>query len=114
MGVVYLKEKSRDLLIEIGKRIAMKRNMLGYSQEVLAEKAGISAKTVSSAELGQKALRPENIIALSRALDMDIEYFLTGQYSRSGIFKDVELERLDADQLNALRAIVEAFLSACH
>lgn len=108
-----MKEKNQELLIEIGKRIATKRNLLGYSQEVLAEKAGISAKTVSSAELGQKALRPENIIAVSRALELDIEYLLTGQYAKNNIFKDVELEHLTGEQLNALKTIVEAFLDIC-
>ena len=63
-----MKKESQNLLIEMGKRIVAKRNELGLSQETLAELAGISPKTISSAELGQKALRPENLIAVSRAL----------------------------------------------
>lgn len=108
-----MKKGDQKLMAEMGKRIALKRNEMGLSQEILAELAGISPKTVSSAELGQKALRPENIIGVSHALGMDIEYLLTGWYSRSSIFDDSKLEMLSGDQRNALKAIVDAFLSVC-
>ena len=106
-----MKKESQNLLIEMGKRIVAKRNELGLSQETLAELAGISPKTISSAELGQKALRPENIIAVSHALGLDVEYLLTGQYSRRSIFEDSKFEHLDTEKLNALQAIIVAFLS---
>lgn len=108
-----MKKDSQSLLVEMGQRIVAKRNEMGLSQEVLAELAGISPKTVSSAELGQKALRPENMIAISRALGLDIEYLLTGHYSSSSIFESSRFEHLTAEQLNALNDIVEAFLSVC-
>ena len=108
-----MKKDSQDFLIEMGRRILARRNEMGLSQEILAELAGISPKTVSSAELGQKALRPENIIAVSRALDMDIEYLLTGHYSKNSIFADSKFEKLDAEKLDALKAIIDAFLSVC-
>ena len=50
-------ENRQELLLGIGKRIVEKRLQLGWSQEALAELAGISQKTVSTAEQGQKALR---------------------------------------------------------
>ena len=108
-----MKKESQNLLTEMGKRIVAKRNELGLSQETLAELAGISPKTISSAELGQKALRPENIIAVSHALGLDVEYLLTGQYSRRSIFEDSKFEHLDTEKLNALKAIIDAFLSVC-
>lgn len=108
-----MKKDSQGLLWDIGRRIVMKRNELGLSQEVLAELAGISPKTVSSAELGQKALRPENIIAISRALNLDIEYLLTGQHSVCSIFDSSRFEHLSTEQLNALKTMVDAFLSVC-
>ena len=51
-----------DLLKQVGYRILSRRKQLRMTQEELAEKAGITPQTVSSAELGKKALRPENII----------------------------------------------------
>ena len=53
-----------DLLNQIGSRILSRRKQLRMTQEELAEKAGITPQTVSSAELGKKALRPENIIRI--------------------------------------------------
>ena len=108
-----MKKESQTLLIEMGRRIVTKRSELGLSQETLAELAGISPKTISSAELGQKALRPENIIAVSRALGLDVEYLLTGQYSRRSFFEDSIFEHLVAEKLNALKTIIDAFLSVC-
>ena len=55
-----------DLLNQIGSRILSRRKQLRMTQEELAEKAGITPQTVSSAELGKKALRPENISAWCR------------------------------------------------
>ena len=51
------------------------------TQEELAEKAGITPQTVSSAELGKKALRPENIIRVCSALDISTDYLLLGKVS---------------------------------
>lgn len=47
-----------NLLKQIGNRILNRRKQLRLTQEELAEKAGITPQTVSSAELGKKALRP--------------------------------------------------------
>ena len=51
-----------DLLKQIGTRIFNRRKQLRLTQEELAELASITPQTISSAELGKKALRPENII----------------------------------------------------
>ena len=106
-------ENRQELLLGIGKRIVEKRLQLGWSQEILAELAGISQKTVSTAEQGQKALRAENIIAISRALNMDIEFMLTGRHSSASIWEDARLKELNTEQQNALKKIIAAFLSVC-
>ena len=63
-----------DLLQQIGSRILSRRKQLRMTQEELDEKAGITPQTVSSAELGKKALRPENIIRICSALDISTDY----------------------------------------
>lgn len=68
-----------DLLKQIGSRILSRRKQLRMTQEELAEKAGITPQTVSSAELGKKALRPENIIRVCSALDISTDYLLLGE-----------------------------------
>ncbi len=67
-----------DLLRQMGKRIYDRRKQLRMTQEELAEKAGITPQTVSTAELGKKALRPENIIRICSALDISSDYLLMG------------------------------------
>lgn len=58
-----------DLLTQMGKRIYSRRKQLRLNQEQLAERANLTPQTISSAELGQKALRPENIINSNFALE---------------------------------------------
>lgn len=52
----------REILADIGKRLASARKRKGYTQERLAELTGLSIKMISAAENGHKAMRPENII----------------------------------------------------
>ena len=59
-----------ELLAGIGHRISSARKSKKMTQEALAELADISYQTISSAELGKKALRPENIIKISQALQV--------------------------------------------
>lgn len=68
-----------NYLQQIGKRILDWRKQLRITQEELAERAGITPQTISSAELGKKALRPENIIRISSALDISTDYLLLGK-----------------------------------
>lgn len=67
-----------DLLTQIGKRILERRKQLRLTQEELAEKTEVTPQTISTSELGKKALRPENIIRISAALDISTDYLLLG------------------------------------
>lgn len=67
-----------DLLKDMGLRIQELRKQMDMTQEALAECAGMTSQTISTAELGKKALRPENIVKLSRALGVSTDYLLTG------------------------------------
>ena len=67
-----------ELLAGIGHRISSARKSKKMTQEALAELADVSYQTISSAELGKKALRPENIIKISQALLVSTDYLLTG------------------------------------
>ena len=68
-----------NLLQQMGRRVYVCRKQLHLTQEALAEKAGVTPQMISSAELGQKALRPENIIKICRALDISPNYLLLGE-----------------------------------
>ena len=81
------------LLIEMGIRITELRRDMGLTQNELAEKAGMSGQTISTAELGKKALRPENLVKLSRALGVSTDYLLTGR--RNGVDYSTITTRLE-------------------
>ena len=59
-----------EVLAGIGHRISSARKSKKMTQEALAELADVSYQTISSAELRKKALRPENIIKISQALQV--------------------------------------------
>lgn len=67
------------LLIDMGLRIMELRKQQRLTQNELAERAGMNSQTISTAELGKKALRPENIVRLSHALGVSTDYLLTGR-----------------------------------
>lgn len=58
-------------LLQLGERIRERRIKLCLSQETLAEKAGISANTVSRIEGGQMAMGIETFVKLVQAMEAD-------------------------------------------
>ncbi len=75
MGVIYNKP---DFLKNMGQRIKERRKQLHMTQDELAELVDATPQMVSSAELGKKALRPENLYKISRALGVSADYLLSG------------------------------------
>lgn len=65
-------------LREIGKRIQNRRKQQGYTQEQLAEAMNVSIQMISNLERGNKAIRIDNLINLSRILNISTDYILTG------------------------------------
>lgn len=100
-------------LSQIGKRILDRRKQLRITQEELAEKAGVTPQTVSSAELGKKALRPENIIKICSALEISTDYLLLGTV----VNKDIsilaqKLSPLKPEQYRHLEDIINSYIAA--
>ena len=80
------------LLEQMGTRIFERRKQLRLTQEELAEAAGITPQTVSTAELGKKAMRPENIIKVCSALEISTDYLLMGKVASED--KNILLEKV--------------------
>lgn len=62
----------------IGQTIYQARKALGYSQETLAEKCGVSRQAVSRWERGEICPETERLIVLSRALALSLDELLLG------------------------------------
>ena len=102
-----------DLLKQIGNRILHRRKQLRMTQEELSEKAGITPQTVSSAELGKKALRPENIIRVCSALDISTDYLLLGEVNASDHWTLISrISNLHPAQYRHLEDIINSFILA--
>lgn len=98
-------------LLDIGNRITELRKRLGWTQEELAEKADLTPQFVSYAESGKRAMRPENLLKLSKALNVSADYLLTGEI----IDKDLLILSDKIKQLApSLIRIIENIVDQCN
>lgn len=102
-----------DLLSHIGARILERRQQMRLTQEELAEKVGVTPQTISAAELGKKALRPENIIGVSAALGISTDYLLLGIISsEDNTILSQKISQLTSVQYRHLEDIIDSFIAA--
>lgn len=102
-----------DLLQQIGKRILTRRKQLRLTQEELAELAGITPQTVSSAELGKKALRPENIIRICSALKISTDYLLLEKVTEQDYeLLSSKISCLSPSQYRHMEDIINSYMTA--
>ena len=63
----------------MGARIKARRLALRLTQERLAERVGISSSFVGHIERGEKKASLETVARLGAALDMSLDYLITGK-----------------------------------
>lgn len=99
-------------LRDIGKRIQLCRKQQGYTQEQIAEMMGVSLQMVSNLERGNKAIRIDNLVNLSRILDVSTDYILTGKETISDIGALAErIARLPNKEQKMIAMLVEYCLN---
>ena len=107
------KERGSDMedktfLKNMGKRICKKRRELAMTQEELAEKIDVSTQMISNLESGKKAIRPENLAKICKALDISADYVLTGsEHARGGNFASDKIANFTEKELAILSQIIE-------
>jgi transcriptional regulator with XRE-family HTH domain len=79
-------------LLEIGSRVRQRRRELVLTQEALAEKAGLSKSFVSEVEGGQAAASGLMYMKLAQALDVSVEWILTGQLAEVPLVRASEVQ----------------------
>lgn len=99
----------KDLCLqEIGQRIIERRKKLGLTQEALAEKGDMTTQFVSYAESGKRAMRPENLMKISSALDVSADYLLTGEIiDKDLLILSDKLRQLSPSQLRIVENIID-------
>lgn len=114
--------RKRDIYdrIAVGERIKKKRMVLGMSQEELAEKIDRATKYCSDIERGMCGMSIETMIALSKALDMTMDYMIFGKSNELEEARQEQSELAlahvlakcpERQRVNALK-ILQLFLSA--
>lgn len=104
-------EQKDALAVDIGKRIAARRNQLGLTQAEAAERAGLTQQFFACVETGTKNIRAASIIGVSKALNISTDYLLTGTISdidRSRLVKMLEL--LDDARFHEMERIIQDIL----
>lgn len=97
-------------LAAMGKRIQNRRKQLGYTQEQLAERMNVSIQMVSNLERGNKAIRIDNLMKLSRILNISTDYILTGRETTDDLQALTErIARLSQRE----RSMVETLVDFC-
>ena len=104
----YLMNGNDVLIIEMGKRISERRKSMNLSQEELAELAEVSPQLLSTAERSTKALRPENLLKISKALGVSADYLLTGEIIEKDL--DVISTKLKNASSTQIRSIENLFI----
>ncbi len=95
-------------LLEIGKRITERRKKLGMTQEMLAEKGDLTPQFVSYAESGKRAMRPENVIKLAKAIEVSADYLLTGDIvDKDLLILSDKMRKLSPEMLRIVESIID-------
>jgi len=99
---------SNICLAEVGARIMERRKKLGLTQEALAEKGNVTPQFVSYAESGKRAMRPENLVKIASALEVSVDYILTGDIvDKDLLILSEKLRGLTPSQLHIVENIID-------
>jgi transcriptional regulator with XRE-family HTH domain len=67
----------------VGDRIKKRRLELGWTQDVLAEKAGISKSFLSDLENGKRSVGADKLLDIGRVLSLSLDFLMSGQEPES-------------------------------
>ena len=67
-----------NFLKNMGQRILARRKILGLTQDDLAEMIGVTPPMISNLEQGKKAIRPDNLAKVCKALGLSTDFVLYG------------------------------------
>lgn len=100
--------------IEMGRRIMQRRKQMNLSQEELSELADVSPQLMSTAERGAKAIRPENLLKISKALGVSADYLLSGEITDRD-FDDIsaKLKNLSPEHIRRIERIIDECIGLC-
>jgi transcriptional regulator with XRE-family HTH domain len=63
----------------VGERIKKRRMELGWTQDQLSQKAGISKSFLSELENGKRSVSADNLLDIARVLNRSLDFLMTGE-----------------------------------
>jgi transcriptional regulator with XRE-family HTH domain len=75
----------------LGDRIKQRRLQLEWTQDALAQKAGISKSFLSEIENGKRGLNAETLLDIGRVLGVSLDYLMTGTAEEGTVSAEVEI-----------------------
>ena len=69
--------------MDLGKRVRKQRQLIGLTQQELADRIGVSTSFVGHVERGTRKASLETLVALSNALGVGVDYLLAGSLEGS-------------------------------
>ena len=79
------------------------------TKEELASEMKVSTQMVSNAELGKKAIRPENIVKLCEILHMSADYLLTGKLADTDLKQIIDkLAQCSDTQIKQMEFMIDS------
>ena len=107
-------QKTNQFNVEVGTRIAQRRKQLKLTQEQAAEKANVSHQFFACVERGLKNMRAENIVKVSKALNVSTDYILLGipnEFDSKRV--SLMLEPFTPQQMRCMEDVIRSFLMIC-
>ncbi len=62
--------------VDLGRRVRKQRKIRGWTQEMLAEKIGVSTSFIGHVERGTRKASLETLVALANTLEISVDYLL--------------------------------------
>ena len=78
-----------------GEKLQLLRKQKGLSQEKLSEQLGVSRQAISKWELGESLPDTENVVRLSKLIDVSIDYLLNDEISSENDIPAVQSNTID-------------------
>lgn len=66
----------------VGERIKERRLEIGWTQDQLCTKAGLSKSFLSELENGKRSVSAANLLDIARALNVSLDFLMTGKASK--------------------------------
>ncbi|MDR2770039.1 MAG: helix-turn-helix domain-containing protein [Rickettsiales bacterium] len=69
--------------VYIGRRIKLRRNILGFTQKQVADACKISSQLIQKYETGATSMSPKRLMQIGRALDIPVSFLFSGLPSQT-------------------------------